>query len=73
MHLYCLSLITSEIFQLTNRYRYQFVGEAMTDILSTKNNQTCDPWASQGNEKCNFYSIAFCVDILIRNENIDYD
>ena len=26
------SLITSEIFQLAHRYRYQFVGEVMTDI-----------------------------------------
>ena len=26
------SLITSEIFQLTHRYRYQFVGEVMTDM-----------------------------------------
>ena len=26
------SLITSEIFQLTHRYRYQVVGEVMTDV-----------------------------------------
>ena len=26
------ALITSEIFQLTHRYRYQFVGEVMTDM-----------------------------------------
>ena len=26
------SLITSEIFQLTHRYRYQFVGEVMMDM-----------------------------------------
>ena len=26
------SLITSEIFQLTDRYKYQFVGEVMGDI-----------------------------------------
>ena len=26
------SLITSEIFQLTHRYMYQFVGEVMTDM-----------------------------------------
>ena len=30
------SLITSEIFQLTNRCRYQFVKKVMADILSTK-------------------------------------
>ena len=30
------SLVTSEIFQLTHRYRYQFVGEVMTDMLSIK-------------------------------------
>ena len=52
MHLCCFSLIPSEIFQLNNRLRYQFVGEVMTDILSTKmHDQTCDPWDSQGNEK----------------------
>ena len=26
------SLITSEIFQITHQYRYQFVGEFMTDM-----------------------------------------
>ena len=34
MHLWCFSLITSEIFQLPIRYRHQFVGEVMTDILT---------------------------------------
>ena len=29
----------------------------------------CDPWDSQGNEN-NAISIAFCLDFLIRNENI---
>ena len=31
----------------------------------------CDPWDSQGNEKnAVSISIAFCLDFLIRNENI---
>ena len=36
MHFYCFSLITSQIFQLTSQYRYQFVGKVMTDILTRK-------------------------------------
>ena len=50
---------------------YQFVEKVMIDISSAKkNNPKCDPWDSQGNEKCNCISIAFSVDILIRNENV---
>ena len=30
----------------------------------------CDPWDSQGNKSSVSNSIAFCVDFLIRNENI---
>ena len=56
------SLIASEIFQLTNRYRYQFVAEAMTDICTgydgyfkhKENNPTYDPWNPKGNEKMQF-------------------
>ena len=36
MYICCFSLITSEIFQPTNRYRCQFVGKVMTYILSIK-------------------------------------
>ena len=36
-----------------------------------RNDSMRDPWDSQGNEKNAFsISIAFCVDFLIRNENI---
>ena len=45
------SLITSEIFQLTHRYRYQFVGEIMTD---KRNDPMCDPWDSKGKGKILF-------------------
>ena len=39
-----------------------------------RNNPTCDPWESQGNEKkCNFCSIAFSINISIRKENIISD
>ena len=34
-----------------------------------RNNPKCDPWDSQGNEKKSI-SIAFSMNILIRNENI---
>ena len=31
----------------------------------------CEPWDSQGDKKkCNFYFYCFCLDFLIRNENI---
>ena len=32
-----------------------------------RNDPVCDPWDSQGNVSI---SIAFCLDVLIRNENI---
>ena len=35
-----------------------------------RNNSMCDPWDSQGNEKRQYISIASCLDVLIRNENI---
>ena len=39
-----VSLITSEIFQLTRRYRYQFVGGSYEEYMKHKrNNPTCDP------------------------------
>ena len=41
MHLLLFSLITSEIFQLIYRYRYQFVGEVMTDMRSIKEMIQC--------------------------------
>ena len=39
----------------------------------TRNNPTCDPWDSQGNEKnaiSTSIAIAFGINISIRNENI---
>ena len=36
-----------------------------------RNDPMCDPWDSQENEKVQIsISIAFCLDFLIRNENI---
>ena len=35
-----------------------------------RNDPMCDPRDSQGDEKFNFYFYAFCLDFLIRNENI---
>ena len=68
MHLCCFSLITSEIFQLTNRHRYQFI---VTDILSTKELiRHATLWIPKLMEKLISISIAFSVDILIRNKNL---
>ena len=65
------SLMTSEIFQLTHRYRYQFAGEVMTDMRSIKAIIQCATLGiPKGMKKCNFLSIVFCLDFLIRNENI---
>ena len=48
-------LISSEIFQLTHRYWYQFVGGSYDGYVKHKrNNPMCDPWDSQGNEKMQF-------------------
>ena len=52
MHLCCFSLITADKFQSTNRYRYQFVGEVITDILSTK--EITERATRGGNEKMQF-------------------
>ena len=38
-----------------------------------RNDPLCDPWDSQGDKKWSFISIAFCLDFLIRNENITSD
>ena len=35
-----------------------------------RNDPMCDPWDSQGDENAVSISIASCLDILIRNENI---
>ena len=36
-----------------------------------RNDPMCDPWDSQVNEKKrDLFFIAFCLDVLIRNENI---
>ena len=43
----------------------------MTFVKHKRNNPTCDPWDSQGNEKNAIsVSIAFSINISIRNENI---
>ena len=67
-------MITSEIFQLTNGYRDQFVGEVMTDILSIEEIiQRATLWIPKGIKNCNFYSIAFSINILVRDENIIFE
>ena len=39
-----------------------------------RNDPTCDPWDSQGDEKNAIsISIAFCLDFLIRKENITFE
>ena len=35
-----------------------------------RNDTVCDHWDSQGDKNGVFISIAFCLDFLIRNENI---
>ena len=43
----------------------------MTEVRHKRNAPMCVPWDCQGNEKNAIsISIAFCFDILIRNENI---
>ena len=64
------SLITSEIFPLTYRYRYQFVGEVMTDMWSIKERIQCASLGiPKGMKNAIYIFIAFCLDFLIRNEN----
>ena len=55
-----------KIFQLTNRYRYQFVREVMTNILSTKEiiNRVLNPWDSRGNEQMQFLFLLFPALVL---------
>ena len=38
-----------------------------------RNDPVCDPWDSQGDKNGVFISFAFCLDFLIRNENITLD
>ena len=66
------SLITSEIFQVTFLYRYQLIGEAVKDILSIKEMIQCANLGIPKRMKKNAVSgsIAFCLDVLIRNETI---
>ena len=66
MYLCCFSVITSGIFQPTNPYRYQFVGEVKMDILSTKEINHCEALGILAVS----ISTAFSIDIFIRNENI---
>ena len=41
-------------------------------VKNKRNDPMCDPWDSQGDEQKNAISIsiAFCIEFLIRNENI---
>ena len=39
-----------------------------------RNDPMCDPWDSQGDEKNAIsISIAFCLDVLIGNQNITFE
>ena len=54
------SLITLDIFQLTHRYRYQFVGEVMTDMWSIKEMIQCVTIGiPKGMKKISFYFYCF--------------
>ena len=55
------SLITSEIIQLTHRYKYQFVGEGMTDYVWRIKEiiQHATHGIPKGMKKCNFYFYCF--------------
>ena len=54
------SFITSEGFQLTHRYRYQFVGEVMADMRSIKEMIQCATLGiPKGIEKFSFYFYCF--------------
>ena len=60
MHLCRFLLLTSEVFQLGNRYKYQFVGEMMTDILSTnERTKRATLGIPKGMKKYNFYF--YCI------------
>ena len=66
MHLYCFSLITSEIFQVSVP-RESYDGY----VKHERNNPTCNPGFFQGNGKSAVsISVAFNLDFLIRNENL---
>ena len=55
MYLCCFWLIISDVFQPTNRYRYQFVEQLITDILSTKEIiKLATLGIPKGMKKCNF-------------------
>ena len=60
------------MFQLTNRYKYQFIDKVMTDIVSMKEIIESAILGIPKGTKKNAISIpiAFGIDILIRNENI---
>ena len=64
----CLFVDTA---QQTNRYRYQFVGEVMKDILCTKEIIKHATFGiPKGMKNAVSICFAFTVDILFRNENI---
>ena len=76
MYLCCFSLVTSEIFQLTNNQLIyvSICGGRYDGYFKHKgNNPTCDLWDSQGNKKGVSVSGAFSVDILIGNESIIFE
>ena len=63
--------ITSEIFQQSNRYTYQFVGEVITVALSIKEIiQHANVWIYKEMKNAISISLAINDDNLIRNENI---
>ena len=38
-----------------------------------RNDPMCDPWDSQGDKKVISISIAFCLTVFIRNENMTFE
>ena len=59
------------MFQLTNRFRYQFVREVMTDILSAKEMiEHAILGIPKGMKNAISVSIAFSVEILIMHKKI---
>ena len=58
------------MFQLTNRYRYQFVGEGEDNLNIKEIIQRATLWLPKECKNAIPIFIAFSIDVLIRDENI---
>ena len=68
MSLRCFSLVSSEMFQPTNRFWYQFVGQVIKNVFKHKNISHITVGISKGMKKnVIFISAAHGVETLIRN------